>query len=145
MEPVRLRKAHLSDVPAMQECARRAYAEALVQLDGMPDVVIGMAEDLRENTGYVVELSGTIAGFLIMGLEGPIAKLINLAVDPDHAGQGVARRLLDHATMVAKTEGKAGLTLVTHAGMTDTLAFYNHLGWQETARDGHSIFLRLPF
>jgi len=124
----------MSDVPAMMICASRAYAEALANLTGMPDVVSGMAGDVARHMAFVVAIKGRCAGFLIAADYGETLKLVNLAVDPDFAGRGVARALLDRIEQLALGAGKTALTLTTHAGMEKALAFYRHLGWQETGR-----------
>jgi len=40
--------------------------------------------------------------------------------------------------------GKARLELATPAGMTDTRAFYRHLGWQQSGRAGRAVFFSKP-
>ena len=44
---------------------------------------------------------------------------------------------------MAREAGKTRLALITHAGMDDTRAFYHHLGWTETGREGVAVFLEL--
>lgn len=138
---VKLRCAAMSDVPAMQTCALRAYAEARASLTGLPDVASGMAEDVARHIAFVAESSGRCAGFLIAADAGEALKLVNLAVDPEFAGRGIARGLLEKIEQIARDAGKKSLTLVTHAGMTKTLAIYHHLGWRETRRTGAALSL----
>ena len=141
---ITIREADISDVPSMEACATRAYADMLGKLEGMPDVVGGMAEDVAAHTGIVAEAGGELTGFVIM-VEGEGAvKVANLACDPAFSGRGVARRLLDEVAQRARALGKVRLELVTHEGMDSTQAFYRHLGWRETGRWGQAVVFCKP-
>ena len=139
-----IRPAVLADANRMEACAARAYADVLSRLDGLPDVVGGMAQELAENSGLIAEHGQELAGFVIFKDMPDAVKVANLACNPAFAGLGVARRLLDGVAVIARMAGKGRLDLVTHAGMTETQAFYRHLGWRETGRAGQGVFFSLP-
>ena len=138
---ITIRPTRPTDTAVLEGIARAAYREAMEALDGVPDVVGSIAADMRGNPGWVVEVDGIAAGFLIARIDRPALKLVNLAVAPDHAGQGLARRLLDEAARRAQAEGLTRLELVTHAGMQATRAMYRHLGWSEDRVTGGAAFL----
>lgn len=137
--PFVLRAATQADAPAMERCARRAYAEALSRIDGLPDVTGDMTGELTRLSGCVAEINGTLAGFVLFAPRVPDTKIVNLASDPDVAGRGVARALLDHVAQKARAAGATRMELVTHAEMTGSRAFYRYLGWTEAAQVEHAV------
>ncbi|HYZ21397.1 MAG TPA: GNAT family N-acetyltransferase, partial [Rhodopila sp.] len=72
--------------------------------------------------------------------------LDNIAVDPARHSRGIGRALLRFAESEAARRGYTELRLYTHEKMTENLAMYPALGWQETGRaeqDGyHRVFFR---
>lgn len=118
-------------VPRMQAIAAAAYADALAGLNGLPDVVGSIGEDVEAGQAWVARCDGQVAGFLIACRADDALKLVNLAVDPAFGGRGLARMLLMRAEQSARQRGLSRLELVTHAAMTATRAMYRHLGWRE--------------
>ena len=125
----------------MQAVARAAYAPAQASLEGVPDVIGSIAGDMREAPAWVIEDDGVLAGFLIARVAGAALKLVNLAVDPEHGGKGLARQLLGAADSLARAEGLDRIELTTHAGMGATRAMYRHLGWVEMQVTEHAVLL----
>lgn len=70
----------------------------------------------------------------------------NVAVLPACQGQGLGRRLLAFAEQRARTAGLPEVRLYTNQRMTENLAWYRRLGYEETSReiqDGYArVFLR---
>jgi ribosomal protein S18 acetylase RimI-like enzyme len=58
----------------------------------------------------------------------------NIGVDPDCQGEGLGRRLIDHAAAEAERLRLPALTLYTNAAMTENLAMYARIGFVETHR-----------
>lgn len=144
--PVSLRAATPADSAALTAIAERAYAPVLGRLPGLPDVTGGLDADIRDHLALLAEIgppgARVPAGFVIAAEHGDATKVMNLACDPAFSGQGVARALLEAIAARARARGAARLTLVTHAGMAATLAFYRHLGWQETGRSGPAVLMQ---
>ncbi len=71
----------------------------------------------------------------------------NIAVDPASQGRGIGRRLLELAAARARELGVSELRLYTNALMTENIALYGRLGWEETERrrDGayDRVFMRM--
>lgn len=74
---------------------------------------------------WVLEENGRLHGW--MGLDG--AKLEALFIDPDHAGKGHGRRLVEHARAL-----KGPLTLDVNEENPGAVAFYRRLGFRVTGR-----------
>ncbi len=69
------------------------------------------------------------------------AHVVNLAVAPHAAGQGIGRALLTHAEAIARDAGFSEINLATHKDMTPTLRFYESNGWTVSGREGLRCFL----
>lgn len=74
---------------------------------------------------WALEEGGAILGW--MGLDGP--KLEALFIDPEHAGKGHGRRLVEHARAL-----KGPLTLDVNEQNPGAVAFYRRLGFKITGR-----------
>ncbi len=67
----------------------------------------------------------------------------NVAVTPERQGEGIGRALLDFAADRARGLGLPELRLYTHEAMTENLALYERLGWQEYERRQENGFARV--
>lgn len=131
-----IRPANESDLPVMQDIERAA---------GKPFADIGMtavAEDdpppletLREfqQAGrawvYPDEADRPI-GYLILGIVDGDAHIDQVSVDPDHAGNRIGKRLIDHAALWAKAQGLPAITLTTFTGVAWNGPYYERLGFR---------------
>ncbi|MGB0438803.1 MAG: GNAT family N-acetyltransferase [Primorskyibacter sp.] len=132
------RAATQADIPEITDVLRAAYAP-YADVPGLPDMTADVAGDFAQTqrpTQARVAQSGTgrIVGLVMW--RGPIAgdphaHIMQLAVHPDMAGQGLGRGLLDQVTQAAKAAGASYLTLSTHRAMTAALALYARLGWRK--------------
>lgn len=91
----------------------------------------------------VIETAGEVCGYLIGWPEGDAYFIENVGVDPQHQGHGLGRRLVEHAVAEAGRHGLAALSLYTNAAMTENLAMYAHLGFEETRRVSEEGFRRV--
>ncbi|MCG8412654.1 MAG: GNAT family N-acetyltransferase [Pseudomonadales bacterium] len=137
-----IRAANLEDAEGLRNCmlgAYSAYAERMAN-DSLPPLEADYAEEIENFPTWVAESDDSIVGGLIMCFDEDRATLSNIAVDPDFQGHGLGRGLLDFAESEAKRQGFNRLQLATHELLTENLAIYKHLGWNETARDGGKVF-----
>lgn len=141
MKNGKIRRATDLDVVELTDCIKAAYAKYTGQINDLPDVSDGVAEDISNNLVWVADVDGRVLGGLIIVLEGTRGKLANVAVHPDAAGQGVGRQLLDIAVAECRSRNVEALDLVTHVQMPENLAIYQKLGWKESGRQGNSVFM----
>src|SRR5207248_3702868 len=80
------------------------------------------------------EADGVIAALIVLLPRPDHLLLDNIAVRPDRQGRGLGRRLVDFAESEARRLGYAELRLYTHATMTENIALYKRLGFEETGR-----------
>jgi GNAT superfamily N-acetyltransferase len=87
------------------------------------------ALDLARDEAWVAERDGTPVGYYRLTLHGDLAEIEELFVEPEWIGQGIGRKLFDHAVASARRRGCAGLEWETDA---DAAGFYLAMG-------GHKI------
>ena len=135
-----LRPARAEDIPAIAGLLAALFAieadfhadssrqqRALHSMLGREDILL-----------QVAELDGAVVGFcsvqtLISTAEGGPAGLVeDVVVAAPHRGQGIARALLTAASIWAALRGISRLQLLADRDNHPALAFYRHLGWQET-------------
>jgi ribosomal protein S18 acetylase RimI-like enzyme len=66
----------------------------------------------------------------------------NIAVDPEHQGQGFGRYLIEYAATEARRLRLPTVRLHTNVAMTENLAIYTHIGFIETHRATEQGFQR---
>jgi len=90
--------------------------------------------------------TGELRGLIVLWPTDGAMCVDNVAVDPRYQGRGIGRRLITFAEEQARAAGLPELRLYTNEVMTENLAFYARLGFEEIGRrvdDGYKrIFLR---
>jgi len=74
---------------------------------------------------------------------GRVLVIENVAVDPVRQGEGIGRRLLEFAEEAARGAGIGTVGLYTHEKMTENLALYARLGYEEDERRQVEAFSRV--
>ncbi len=135
----KIRPAVVGDEVPLGTCIDAAYAGYRNRIQDLPPVSEGIADDIKQNFVWVVELHHTIVGGLILILKDEYATLSNIAVDPDYSGMGIGRSLIEHAEAKCRSLQKTELRLSTHVAMPENVRLYQHLGWKETERSGNKV------
>jgi len=132
---VDIRQAEPSDLAAIVDITRRAYAVWLPVLGYAP---LPVTEDYapRIARGEIwLGCPGERAAALIVVERAPDHDMIfSVAVDPARSGQGLGRCLIAFAEQRARDAGLEEMRLYTNARMAANIAFYGRLGYVETAR-----------
>jgi ribosomal protein S18 acetylase RimI-like enzyme len=132
---VKLRLAEEHDLSTVKELTRRAYAQyrPLLGRDATP-----VTEDyrLRIQAGQVwlAEVDAAPVGLLVLEDQGERLLIYSVAVEPEHQGHGLGRRLLDFAEATAKARGKTAISLYANAKWQRNLDIYRRYGFVEIAR-----------
>lgn len=144
--PTAIRNAIPSDLPAIAAIIANAYGKYVPRIGKPPaPMTDDYAAHIRNRTAWVIEHEGTVAGLIVLLPQPDHLLLDNIAVDPAHHGNGLGRALLNFAEQEAAAHGYRELRLYTHEKMTENLALYAALGWQETGRAEQSGFYRVFF
>lgn len=136
-----IRRAELQDAPAVKRCIDRAYAPVKQRLADLPEVSAGIEEDITDQVVFVAVTGTAVAGCAVLSVNGPVAHLMNVAVDPDFKGRGIGGHLIGAVEGHAQEAGCKKLRLATHVGMPENVQLYMHLGWSETGRTGNKVLM----
>lgn len=139
-----IRKAQSTDVDGLQQCMQAAYVGYQSRMHGkrLPPMDVDYAVEINEYPSWVVDWKGKIVGGLVMMYEQDYATIANIAVSPMFQGQGVGGGLMKFAGNMARQHGYRELRLATHILLTENLALYKHLNWQEIDRDEVRIYMK---
>lgn len=141
-----VRPAGVSDLRAMTQIVTEAYTRYIDRIGKAPGPMVDdYPAHVRNHTAWVVECDGTIAGLIVLLPEEDHLLLDNVAVDPARHGRGIGKTLMRFAEQEASRRGYGELRLYTHETMTENLAMYPALGWQETGRGEQAGFQRAFF
>jgi len=92
------------------------------------------ANVIQRHSAFVAEENGEIIGVLVLIQTESGMLLDNVAVHPEHQGEGVGRRLLELAESETRNRGYAHLDLYTHECMTENIEMYKRIGYVERER-----------
>jgi N-acetylglutamate synthase-like GNAT family acetyltransferase len=141
-----VRRATISDAPAMRELARCAYAQYVTGIGREPAPMTADYPAVIANTEvWVAERTGNLVGLLVLYVRNDHLLLDNIAVCPDAQRSGVGKRLLALADERARAAGLPEVRLYTNAAMTANLAYYPRHGYRETHRASQDGFQRVFF
>lgn len=139
---IRIREAHLPDVPVLAEFNRRlAWETERLQLD--PEVlrqgVTAVLQDASKGIYFVAEVDGAVAGQLMITYEwsdwrnGNLWWIQSVFVKEEFRGQGLFRALFTHLENRARaSSGVAGLRLYMHAHNEAARQTYERLGMKHS-------------
>lgn len=110
--------------------SEQAPMALLLEADPSPDTI---ASYLQEGHCVVARLDDAIVGvYVIKALHASTWELMNIAVAPEHQGQGIGALLLHHAIDQARQLGAKRLELGT-GSFGHQLTFYQHAGFRVVA------------
>ena len=133
-----IRRARAADCEAVEAIIAAAYSPYVDRIGKPPGPMFDDYAALIE-AGMVSVLqddSGAITALVVLLPQPDHLLLDNIAVRPERQGQGLGRRLIEFAEAEARRLGYAELRLYTHEKMTENIALYRRLGFEETGR-GH--------
>ncbi len=108
----------------------------------LPPADANYVSEIENYPTWIVEAEASILGGLIMSFDNGRAAIVNIAVDPGCQGQGIGGTLMQFAETKAKQNGFSELHLTTHVLLHENIAWYRHLGWEETGRNDDKVFMK---
>jgi ribosomal protein S18 acetylase RimI-like enzyme len=143
----RIRGAAADDVARIGAIARAAYAIYVPRIGREPAPMAADFEaEVAANRVVVIEAAGSVRGYMIAWPEPDAYFIENIAVEPESQGDGLGRRLIDHAAAQAEKLKLPALRLYTNVLMTENLSMYAHIGFVETHRvvekGFHRVYMR---
>jgi len=133
-----------SDAARIGAIARAAYAKYVPRIGREPQpMVANFPMHIGHGVVTVIEAEGKLRGFMVAWPQADAYLIDNIAVDPAAQGQGLGRKLIDHAVGEARRLGLPALRLYTNVAMTENLAMYRRMGFVETHRAMENGFNRV--
>jgi ribosomal protein S18 acetylase RimI-like enzyme len=142
--PPLIRRAMAEDAARIGAIARAAYIKYVPRIGREPAPMLAdFAAEIAADHVVVIGTAGAVDGYMIAWPEMDAYFIDNIAVDPAHQGEGLGRRLMDHAVGEAKRHHLSAIRLYTNAAMTENLSIYAHMGFVETRRAVEKGFDRI--
>ena len=146
MSAVNIRAAVIDDKCSIERIVLSAYRKYAERIGKPPGPMLDdYAARIRAHQAWVIESDGSVCGLVVLVAEKDHLLLDNVAVDPACQGRGLGRALLGFAEREALRRGDTELRLYTHEKMTENLAMYPALGWEETGRGEQAGYRRVFF
>ena len=144
MRHVEPRPAAASDAAGISECVRAAYSHYIERIGTAPGPMLDdYAQVVRDHRAWVIDDGGRVVGVLVLMDKEDGLLLDNVAVLPERQGEGIGRRLIEHAESEARRLGHRHLDLYTHERMTENIAMYGRIGYEEVERRTERGFPRV--
>jgi ribosomal protein S18 acetylase RimI-like enzyme len=139
-----IRRGTEDDAVRIAAIARSAYAKYVARIGREPaPMSADYVAEIAMRRVVVIETAGNISGYMIAWPESDAYFIDNIGIDPAHQGEGLGRRLIEHAAAEATRLHLKALRLYTNAKMSENLAMYVHLGFVETHRAIENGFYRV--
>ena len=144
MTRVEPRPAGAVDAAGITECVRAAYSHYVERIGTRPGPMLDdYAQVVRDHRAYVIDDGGEVVGVLVLMEKESGLLLDNVAVLPQRQGEGIGRRLIEHAESEARRLGYGHLDLYTHQKMIENIAMYGRIGYDEVERRTERGFPRV--
>lgn len=136
---VTLRETRLADIFRLQEI-ERAAAELfrdsdLIDIDTMAVIPMGdHITSVESGISIVAEIEGRIAGFVMGEMQGEVAYLRELDVDPAYQRRGIGALLVRTYVKAANERGAAAIYLSTFRAPPWNAPFYRRMGFTDVDR-----------
>lgn len=139
------RRATPRDVAEVRRLVERAYGGYETRLGFRPRPMDDdYARRVSEDEVWVIASgTGALAGLLVLAARPDHLLLDNIAIDPDHQGQGLGRTLLDLAERRAAEQGFDNIRLYTHHLMVENQRTYERNGYVKSHREPEHGFGRV--
>ncbi len=130
-----IRPAHASDTDAVRALVRAAYGRWVARFGREPSPMRDdYARRIADGQIWVLDQAGETVGLIVLKDDPEALQISNIAVAPVVQGKGHGMRLLAFAEAEAKRRGYQEIRLYVNALMTESIAFYQHLGFVEIGR-----------
>ena len=140
--PVRL--AQITDLPEVEAIVHAAYTPWIAIIGQKPGPLLdNYAAAIKAGQVHI-----TTGGLVVLIDAADHMLLENVAVHPDHRGNGLGRHLIRFAEDTARHRGHQTIRLYAHIKMTRNIALYQQLGYtishQAEERGLTRIYMQKP-
>jgi predicted N-acetyltransferase YhbS len=139
-----IRPAQTADEAAIAAIVERAYGVYVERIGMRPGPMdADHAEKVRRGLVSVDEEGDEVVGLIVLVEIADRLLIENVAVDPARQGEGIGHGLLGFAEETARAAGIDTVTVYTHEKMSENLALYARLGYEEAERRNEGSFSRV--
>ena len=141
-----VRAAEPDEAAAVAALVDAAYAKYVPRIGRKPaPMLVGYTDLIAKKAVYVLPGASGLRGVLVIMPDEEGMFLENIAVHPDAQGQGLGRQLMAFVEEAARARNLPAIHLYTNEAMTENLAFYTRLGYEETGRRTEDGYRRVFF
>jgi ribosomal protein S18 acetylase RimI-like enzyme len=142
-----IRLATTNDLAEIIDCVRQAYSKYTERIGREPAPMLAdYKAQLEQGIVRVLTEQDDIRGLLVSFPEDDHYFIRNIAVYPAFQGYGYGKQLMTFAQEQAKTLHLSEVSLYTNVAMTENIAFYSKIGFEEIDRmieNGyHRVYMR---
>ena len=123
---VSLRKLQLSDLDAIEKIERASYPTPWSRSMFASE----LAKQSSLSIAAVDDADGKLVGYLVLSRYVDAWHVMNVAVDPEHRGRGVATMLLERLFDVTADDARRGYTLEVRVSNEQAISLYERLGFR---------------
>lgn len=146
-KPLEIRRATADQVDAVRDLTLKAYAKWVSVTARKPKPMTADYDAaLRNHRFDCLYCDDNMVGLIETVAKGDELMVVNVAVDPDHQGQGYGVRLMRHAETLAREAGLVATRLYTNKLMRENIALYEWLGYRferETMHDEGALAVHM--
>lgn len=138
-----IRPAHPTELELLQEI-ENASGE-LFRTIGMPEIAdddplpLDVLHELQQKGQVWAAIKDHPVAWIAAEVIDGCAHVEQVSVHPDHARQGIGRRLLDHVATWARARNLTALTLTTFRAVPWNAPYYEKLGFQQVTTLGPGL------
>ncbi len=143
---VSIRHGRDEDRDAILACVRAAYAMYILRMGKQPAPMLADYSTLiAEGVVHVIADQSGIHGVVVCFPKEDHFFLENIAIHPAHQGKGFGHALMAFVERQARAAGCDEIQLYTNERMTENLAYYPKLGYEEVDRRREDGYNRVYF
>ena len=143
-EKFKIIEALMSDVLAIQSCVKSAYQHYVDRIGKEPGPMIDdYHARVSQNDAFVIKDEDRVIGVLVLILDHQRCLLDNVAVDPQYAGNGLGKKLVEFAERFAKERKYQEIELYTHELMDENIEMYQKWGYRVVRKVSECGFNRI--
>jgi ribosomal protein S18 acetylase RimI-like enzyme len=141
-----IRPADPADAQSVRDLVRAAYAKwvPLIGREPLP-MTADYERAIREHEVNLLHADGRLVALIEMIPRGDHLFIENVAVLPEHQGQGYGRLLLAEAERIASSRGLPEIRLLTNGAFKPNIALYAAIGYridrEQAFMGGTAVFM----
>jgi [ribosomal protein S18]-alanine N-acetyltransferase len=128
MTTIELRRLGLGDLQAIEEIERRAYPTPWSR--SMFAGELAKSSSICLGAFAIDGEDGRLCGYLIVSRYVDAWHVMNVAVDIEHRGRGIATMLLERLFELTEDDARRGYTLEVRVSNATAIALYERLGFE---------------